>query len=183
MKLVETLHKICLLSSFILITNTAAAMSSEMDDLKLPNFVCASEKTKVILSKYTEAGYLELFENNFPVLNLNNIVDVASTVSEIRDFSYAPGLTFEVKSRMEKIANDLILYLRNKITENKNVLLPAIEAHWQNLSVEQQDVLKDICAKHNCLCVAGFAACGFATAAVAIAFFILKNYPNQECLI
>lgn len=181
MKLVKTLHKICLLGLFVFIANTVAAMSSEMDDLKLPNFVCASEKTKIILSKFSELGYLELFERNFPLLGFDNLVEAVSIVSEIKDFSYAPGLTPEIKIKMEKISNTLILYLRNKITENKDVFLPKIKRHWQNLSVEQQDVMKDICAKHSCLCVAGFTACGLSAAAIAIAFFILNNYPTQTC--
>ena len=147
MKLVKSLQLVCFLGLFfgllVAFVNTSMAMST-----KLPTFVMASEKTKIILSGYTEQCHQELFESNFPVSNFYNIVEAVNTAQEIKDLTCDPGLTSEVKSKMEEIAHNLILYLRNKISEKKAALLPEIKTHFQKLSIEQQDLIKAVCEKH-----------------------------------
>lgn len=181
MKLVKSLRLVRFLGLFFgllgAFVNTSMAMST-----KLPTFVMASEKTKIILSGYTEQCHQELFESNFPVSNFYNIVEAVNTVQEIRDLACDPGLNCDVKVKMEEIACDLILYLRNKITENQAVLLPEIKVHLQKLSFEQQDLVKVVYEEHGSgICVFGTAACGFATAAIVVALFILNKYPAQKC--
>jgi len=182
MNLIKKISKICILSSFLITLNTATAMTTKMDDVKLPDFVCASDKTKIVLSGYTQAACQDLFESNFPVSNFDDIVQAVNSIKEIRDFAFSPGLTSDVQLKMEEILCNLIVYLRHKINEKQAVLLPEIKADSQNLSVEQKDILEVVCKKHgSIMCLLGTAACGFATVAIAVALFSSDNYPVQNC--
>lgn len=182
MKLVNVLQPVCLLGFLFAIGNTAMPMMMNMDDVKLPNFVCASEKTRIILSGYTQVGYEKLFESTFPVSNFDDIVQAVNSIKEIKDFTFSPELTSDVSLKLEEILCNLILYLRHKINENQAELLPEIKANCSGLSIEQKDILDIVCKKHSCImCVLGTAACGFAAVAIAIALFISDNYPAKTC--
>lgn len=146
----------------------------------LPNFVFASEKTKIILSGYTADSYYQLFESNFPVLNFDNIVEVVETLREINSFALIPGLRASVKRDLDAIACNLFAYLRNKILENQDDLLPQIQVSWTSLSSEQKKLLEAFYEGHSYErdLFSAWCAIGFMICSPALVVFFLLHFLN-----
>ena len=62
-----------------------------------------SDKTENILRGYTESNYYQLFEINFPVASLVDILAIVDTVQELKYFALKPGRCVRDK---EKIKNE-----------------------------------------------------------------------------
>ncbi len=168
------------------------AMSTKTEPIKLPTFVFATDKTNTILSGYTESGYTELFKANFPVLRIDNIVEIICTVKEIKDLASDPDLNPVLKTGMEELSHNLILYLCGEIYANKEVLLPEINKIreefspeinkiWPKLPPEQQEVLSPFYAKHkeDAGCTLASVACGIASGGTLAAFFVFLACTNN----